>query len=169
MNKNNSFKSNKFLIVILVIIAILLFINVLLYIKKNIYESFNNIYSESESESENESENEILNNSTSKINNINLGINFESGISNINSTGTINFKKPFLEPPIVFTQIIGSTSTILNVYSIQIFDVTTTGFNYSKNKAYNNIQTKPYSSDLVYITPKIEPSITEPFIWIAFR
>jgi len=160
MNKNNSFKSNTFLIVILVIIAILLFINIFLYVKKNIYESFTN------SESE---ENDYINNLSNNISNINLGINFQSGISSINSTGTINFQKPFSKTPVVFTQIIGSASTISNVYSIQIFDVTTTGFNYSKNKAYNNIQTKPDSSDLAYVIPKIEPSITEPFIWFAFR
>jgi len=157
MNKNNSFKSNKFLIVILIIIAILLFINILLYIKKNIYESF------TDSESE---ENDDINNLS---NNINLGINFQSGISGINSTGTINFQKPFLKTPVIFTQIIGSSSTTLNVYSVQIFGVTTTGFNYSKNKAYNNIQQKSEDSEVAYVVTKIEPSTTEPFIWFAFR
>jgi len=159
MNKNNSFKSNTFLIVILIIIAILLFINILLYFKKNIYESFTN----SESEENNYTSN------LSNINNINLGINFQSGISGINSTGTINFQKPFLKTPVIFTQIIGSSSTALNVYSVQIFGVTPTGFNYSKNKAYNNIQQKSENSDVAYVVPKIEPSNTEPFIWFAFR
>jgi len=162
MNKNNSFKSNTFLIVILIIIAILLFINILLYVKKNIYESFTDAETESE-------ESNYTSNLSNNISNINLGINFQSGISGINSTGTINFQKPFLKTPIIFTQIIGSSSTSLNVYSVQIFGVTTTGFNYSKNKAYNNIQQKSEDSDVAYVVPKIEPSTTEPFIWVAFR
>ena len=160
MNKNNSFKSNRFLIVILVIIAILLFINILLYLKKNMYESFTN------SESE---EHDSTNNLSYNISNINLGLNFQSGISGINPTGTINFQKPFLKTPVVFTQIIGSSSTISNAYSIQIFGVTTSGFNYSKNKVYNNIEKKPESADVAYVVPKIEPSTTESFIWLAFR
>ena len=160
MNKNNSFKSNTFLIVILVIIAILLFINIFLYVKKNIYESFTN------SESE---ENDYTSNLSNNMSNINLGINFQSGISDINSSGTINFQKPFLKTPIIFTQIIGSPSTTLNVYSVQIFGVTPTGFNYSKNKAYNNIQQKSDNSDAAFVVPTIEPSTTESFIWFAFR
>lgn len=160
MNKNNSFRSNTFLIVILIIIAILLFINIFLYAKKNIYESFTN----SESEELN-----YTSNLSNNISNINLGINFQSGISGINSTGTINFEKPFLKTPVIFTQIIGTESTTLNVYSVQIFGVTTTGFNYSKNKAYNNIEQKSEYSDVAYFVPKIEPSTTESFIWFAFR
>jgi predicted PurR-regulated permease PerM len=160
MNKNNNFKSNTFLIVILIIIAILLFINIFLYVKKNIYESFTDYESK---------ESNYTSNLSNNISDINLGINFQSGISGINSTGTINFQKPFLKTPIIFTQIIGSSSTALNVYSVQIFGATTTGFNYSKNKAYNNTQQKSENSDVEYVIPKIEPSTTEPFIWVAFR
>jgi hypothetical protein len=160
MNKNNYFRSYTFLVLILIIITILLFINIFRYVNKNIPESFAN--------SENE-EDDNLNNLSNNISNINLGINFQSGISSINSKGTINFQNPFLKIPVVFTQIIGSSSTLLNVYSIQIFNITNNGFDYSKNKVYNNIQTKPDSSDSAYIIPKVEESTIEPFIWFAFR
>ena len=66
------------------------------------------------------------------MNNINLGINIQSGTSTINPTGTIIFSKPYSKPPLVFAQIIGNTSSTNNIYSIQIFDITNTSFNYSK-------------------------------------
>jgi len=149
---NNTIKNNRFLIIILIIIAILLFIYVYLYIRKKFYESFIN--------SEDESSN--------MINNINLGINFQSGISTINPTGTIFFSKPYVKPPLVFTQIIGNTSTTNNIYSIQIFDVTNTSFNYSKNKAYISVQSSNNSTNTAYLIPKIEQSNIEQFIWFAF-
>jgi hypothetical protein len=155
MNKNNTFKNNTFLIVILVIIAILLFINIFLYFFKINYESFDNDISKS--------------NQTNTSNNINLGINFQTGISNIDPIGSIIFETPFTKPPVVFTQIVGNTGSVSNIYSVQIFDVTNTGFNYSKNKVYNNVQTLPESSDEAYIVPKIDKSLTETFLWMAFR
>jgi hypothetical protein len=148
MTKNNSNESNTFLITILTIIAILLFINIFLYVKKNIYESYDN--------------------PQNTYSNINLGINFQSGISSINATDTITFSKPFTNPPMIFTQIIGSTSTSEYVYSVQIFNVTNTGFNYSKNKAYKSVESSQNSTNTAYIIPKIDQSTLEPFIWIAF-
>jgi uncharacterized Zn-finger protein len=162
MNKNNILKGNTFLIIILVVIAILLFINILLYIKNNVYESFSNLGSESE-------ESNNVKTSTNNINNINLGLSFQSGISGINPTGTITFQKPFLEAPVVITQIIGSISTSQNVYSIQIFNVTNTGFNYSKNMVYNNVQKKDENLDNAYLIPTVDRSMTESFLWVAFR
>lgn len=161
MVKNNGFCSNKSLIVILIIIAILLFINIFLYIKKNIYESFINSENDGESIGSHSKKSNINN-----IHNINLGINFQSGISNINPTGTINFSKKFSKIPMVFTQIIGSKSTISNVYSIQVFDITNASFNYSKNKAHNNVQPKQDTSEALII-PKISKSNTEQFLWFA--
>lgn len=161
MNKNNTFKSNTFLIVILVIIAILLFINIILFFFKKNYESFDNAISKSDPSN--------ASNPSNPSNNINLGINFQTGISNIEPIGSVTFETPFSKPPVVFTQIIGNTESISNIYSVQIFDVTNTGFNYSKNKVYNNVQTLPESSDDAYIVIKIDKSLTETFLWMAFR
>jgi hypothetical protein len=149
---NNTIKNNRFLIIILIIIAILLFMNIFLYVRKRFYESFVN------------SENEPLN----VMNNINLGINIQSGTSTINPTGTIIFSKPYSTPPLVFAQIIGNTSSTNNIYSIQIFDITNTSFNYSKNKAYISVQSSENSSSTAYLIPKIDQSNTEQFVWIAF-
>ena len=112
---------------LVLIIAVLLFINIFLYFFNKNYESFDN--------------------DLSKNNNINLGINFQTGISNINPIGSIKFETPFSKPPVVFTQIVGNTSSVSNIYSVQIFDVTNIGFNYSKNKVYNNVQILPESSE----------------------
>lgn len=101
--------------------------------------------------------------------NINVGINFQSGISGISQTGTINFKTPFSEPPIVFAQILGSSSNAQNVYSVQIFNITDISFDYSKTKAYNSTQTSSHSSNTEYNIPKIDASTTEHFMWFAFR
>jgi hypothetical protein len=150
MNKNSNNGGYYFFIIILAIIGVLLFINIFLFLKKNVYESFAD-------------EEDKINLS----NNINLGLNFQSGISDINATGSIIFSKPFLNTPNVFTQIIGNTSSLDNVYSVQVFNVTNRGFNYSKNKAFNNVQSSSNSSSTAYIIPKIDKASVESFMWLA--
>jgi regulatory protein YycI of two-component signal transduction system YycFG len=102
---------------------------------------------------------------------IDVGMQFQTGIGSTNSSGTITFNKPFTKNPIVLTQIIGSSSTLNNVYSIQIFNITNTSFNYSKNKVFNNVTTNQSSSssNSAFIVPTINPSDTENFVWFAFR
>ena len=89
------------------------------------------------------------------------GIAFQSGISGIQQTGTITFTTPFTKTPSIFTQIIGTADTSSNIYSVQIFNITDTSFNYSKNKVGSN----PTSE---YDITHVSPSMLEPFNWIAF-
>lgn len=68
----------------------------------------------------------------------NMGkINIESGESGPQNTGRIIFKKPFMDNPKIFTQMISTNDTLNNVYSIQIYNIKPTGFSYSKNYVSN--------------------------------
>lgn len=99
-----------------------------------------------------------------------ISLNFQSGTSGINPTGTITFPTPFLNPPLVFTQIISSSSNSTNSYSIQVLNITNNSFDYSKNKIYNsqtNTQTSSTNSSSTYSVTLMVPSTTESFIWLA--
>lgn len=87
--------------------------------------------------------------------------NIQTGLGPITQTGKITFPKPFTKTPSVFTQIIGTNQTINKAYSIQVFNITTTGFEYSKNELEN----KP-AGEFVALT--LGPSSTETFTWLAF-
>lgn len=89
------------------------------------------------------------------------GLNIQTGISSITPTGTINFTVPYQKTPMVFTQIIGTSNTSNNSYSVQIFNVTNKGFDYSKNKVINATSGK-------FIATKMGEATVEPFQWIAF-
>ena len=93
--------------------------------------------------------------------NINVGINFQTGTSGISPTGTITFTTPFANPPSIFTQIIGTSTSASNVYSVQILNVKNTGFDYVKNMVYNDTSTN-------YNITKVANSTLESFNWIAF-
>jgi hypothetical protein len=86
----------------------------------------------------------------------------DKGIGQVLKSGTINFKKQFTVPPFVFTQIIGSNQTVNNAYSVQVYNITNTGFDYSKN----TLENKP-AGDFVALT--LSPSTSETFSWIAFQ
>jgi hypothetical protein len=157
--------SNQTIIIIFFIIIVII---IILYniTKKYNLESF--INSESEMEENNVIINPSFDNDFNPPTNISsvFGMNFQIGKSGISSTGTIYFKTPFSRPPMILTQMIGDTSTINNIYSIQVFGITNTSFNYSKNKLYNyqvsdeNLQNATLMS--------LEPSTAESFMWIAF-
>jgi hypothetical protein len=89
------------------------------------------------------------------------GFLFQTGRSGIQPTGTITFKVPFQATPKIMTQIIGNDSSTTNVYSIQVFNVSNTGFNYAKNMMVNSTSGQLTMSKLI-------PSTVEPFDWIAF-
>ncbi len=91
------------------------------------------------------------------------GNSIEYGRSGIGQSGTIKFKVPFQRVPKVFTQIVGSNSSTNNIYSVQIFDITHTGFNYSKNMISNST-----SNSGSFTMPTLSPSNVESFDWIAF-
>jgi len=131
-------KPNILTIILILMIIILLYIYYYIYYNKYNIESFDNAIN---------------------------GVSFQTGTSNITPTGTITFKTPFVKPPIIFTQIIGTSSTSTNAYSVQIFDVTATNFNYSKNKLYNDIIKSEDMQDANMLT--LGTSALEPFTWIA--
>ena len=87
--------------------------------------------------------------------------NIQNGLGPNTQTGKITFPKPFTSIPSVFTQIIGTNQTVSKAYSIQVFNITTTGFEYSKNELEN----KP-AGDFFALT--LGPSSTESFTWLAF-
>jgi hypothetical protein len=95
--------------------------------------------------------------------------NFQLGKSGITPTGTINFQTPFSKPPLIFTQIVSSSADSANSYSIQVFNITNNGFDYSKNKIYNSQTTAKISSEenTTYTVTLMTQSTTEPFIWLA--
>ena len=95
-----------------------------------------------------------------KYSNINIGLNFQTGTSGIQPTGTITFTTPFINPPNIFTQIIGTSTSAPNVYSVQILNITNKSFDYIKNMVYNDTSTN-------YNIIKLGNSILEPFNWIA--
>ena len=153
---------------IIIIFFIIIIVIIILYTitKKYNLESF--INSESEMEESNTRSISNNNNNFNPPTNISsvFGMNFQIGKSGISPTGTIYFKTPFSRPPLILTQMIGDISTAQNIYSIQVFDITTTSFNYSKNKLYNyqvsdeNLQNANLLS--------LEPSTLESFVWVAF-
>ena len=124
------------LIVIILIYLIFLYINNL--IKK---EHFTNISSET---------NEL---------------NYQTGNGPADTTGTITFPTPFSQIPMVFTQIIGSSSNAKVVYSIQVYNITTTSFDYIKNKVYSYVLNNENVQNANIIS--IDNSTTESFIWLA--
>jgi O-antigen/teichoic acid export membrane protein len=95
----------------------------------------------------------------------NLALHFENGTSGIGPTGTITFNKPFLNPPLVFTQVIGNSNSATNIFSVQVFNVTNTSFDYSvnqiSNKDVNNSSGNFSISSLVSCN-------TQSFYWMAF-
>ena len=133
MNKNNTISFNYILIVIIIILILFILFVV---IKKNTYESFE----------------ESLNT---------VGMNFQMGMSSITPTGTINFITPFKKPPMIFTQIISSPDGVENAYSVQIFNVKNTSFDYAKSKV---IIMKNGEYDIT----QLKKSEVESFSWIAF-
>jgi len=106
----------------------------------------------------------IKSNKIENFSNSPFGITFESGVSGISSTGTITFKTPFTNIPMIFTQINSSAETSKYVYSVNIFSISTTGFNYAKNKAYNATGVTDEHS---FTVPKISESAVESFNWFA--
>ena len=84
----------------------------------------------------------------------------QTGTGPTDTTGSITFNKPFNTPPMIFTQIIGNSKNTSNVYSIQVFNVTTTGFNYLKNQ----VLSKPAANVSISV---IDVSNKEPFYWMA--
>ena len=86
-------------------------------------------------------------------------LNLQKGQGKLEAIGTINFPKSFTSIPQVFTQIIGTDSTKNNIYSIQIQNITTTGFSYSKNKII--------MSEGEYKILQMIPSDDVSFIWFA--
>jgi hypothetical protein len=135
MNKNNYY--NLFLLIILAFLIIFFLLSFIYKFEKK---------------------RELFDNSNS------FGLYIETGTSNIEETGTIKFKKTFDKIPMIFTQINSNSNTSNYLFSINIFNITESGFNYSKNKAYNNnIITDEHS----YFIPKIESSNLESFNWLA--
>lgn len=98
-----------------------------------------------------------------------MSLNFQVGKSGITPTGTINFQTPFSKPPLIFTQIVSSSADSANSYSIQVFNITNNGFDYSKNKIYNSQTTTQTSSgkNATYSVTLMVESTTESFIWLA--
>lgn len=90
---------------------------------------------------------------------------YQSGTGDAKFNGTINFKTPFSSTPIILTQIIGDKSIINNSYSIQVYDVTSNGFSYSKNKIENYLLNNDNVDNANII--KMSNSTTELFYWVA--
>lgn len=95
-----------------------------------------------------------------------FGMQFQSGTSGISTTGTITFNIPFTKPPLIFTQIMPPTDGALNVYSVQIFNVTNKSFDYSKNKVINLSVSNENVNNMTIM--KLNKAELEPFNWIAF-
>ena len=93
-------------------------------------------------------------------------IEFQSGTSGISTTGTITFTNPFSKPPLIFTQVMPSMDGALNVYSVQIFNVTNKSFDYSKNKVTNILVNNENVNNMTAI--KLNKAEIERFNWIAF-
>lgn len=93
-------------------------------------------------------------------------LEFQSGTSGISTTGTITFTNPFSKPPLIFTQVMPSMEGASNVYSVQLFNVTNKGFDYSKNKVTNILVNNENVNNMTAI--KLNKAEIEPFNWIAF-
>lgn len=87
---------------------------------------------------------------------------YQYGISETEASGAITFKTPFQTPPLIITQIIGNNNTVDNLYSVQVFNVSNTGFNYTKNMVSN-------SKSEQFKVAQLNPSTKEKFNWIAFE
>jgi hypothetical protein len=137
MNKNNTYSIINILIIFIIIIFIFYYISYLSKLKYK--ESFDN----------------------------NLSFSYQSGKSGISQTGSIKFDKPFSNIPNVFTQIIGGQGDMSNnSYSVQVFNITPTGFDYSKNKVYDTPVQSENLKNMVVI--KLQPDTTQSFMWTAF-
>ena len=134
--KNSKISYFNYLLIIILVIILLV-----LVFTKNRYESFEN-------------------------NSTNIFPSFDTGESGKSATGKIIFKKPFSKVPSVFTQIISNQTSNQSVYSIQIYNIKNDSFEYSKNKAYNNIISTDNIKSMKFV--KIDPSTEETFLWIAF-
>ena len=169
-NKNILF----YKILIIIIIILLLFFMYYLFYKKYNIESFNNI--------------------NQKLSELNI----QYGISGPQNMGKIIFKKPFLNNPQIFTQVITipntpnnihlapnlpifnqaietpgdsdntseKTSNIINnIYSVQIYNVKPTSFNYAKNYLSNTNMSDDNIKDVLVTNLAIDSS--QQFSWIA--
>jgi hypothetical protein len=74
--------------------------------------------------------------------------------------GSIVFPRPYKKIPMIFTQIIGGGASTDNLYSIQVYNVSLTGFDYKKNMI-GNIQIGSM------VSPKLGDAVTEQFYWMA--
>jgi hypothetical protein len=96
-----------------------------------------------------------------------LSMSYQSGKSGITQTGTIKFDKPFSSVPMIFTQIIGGSGEMAEyLFNVQIFNITTTQFDYSKNKLYYKIVNTDNVNNMPVL--KLEPETTQSFMWTAF-
>lgn len=102
---------------------------------------------------------------TNQLSETNDNINYQVGNGIATATGTITFPTPFSEIPMVFTQIIGSADTPNNVYSIQVYNISTTGFDYAKSKVYSQVLNNENVQNANVIT--LGTSSTELFMWFA--
>jgi hypothetical protein len=74
--------------------------------------------------------------------------------------GSIVFPSPYTKIPMVFTQIIGGGASVDDSYSIQVYNVSLTGFDYKKNMI-TNLKIGSMTS------PKLGDAVTEQFYWMA--
>lgn len=90
---------------------------------------------------------------------------FDNGMSdNSTSNGSIKFTKTFTKIPNIFSQIIGNDdNSQTDIYSVQILNVTITGFDYIKTKIY-----KKTNESKTVMMPSIESTLL-PFNWIAVQ
>ena len=129
-------KNNYVILILLIIILILLVVILFLIFNKTSYkENF--------------------------VNPPNISLNIQNGYGPTTQTDKITFPTPFTTPPLILTQIIGSSSSVNNAYSIQVYNVTNTGFDYSKNLITNAVSGQ-------FTVTKLGNSTLEPFYWIAF-
>ena len=90
----------------------------------------------------------------------NQTLEIQTGVGPIAPSGTIKFDKPFSNMPLIFTQVNGNTASSQDSFSVQIFNVSTAGFDYTKQKIYND-------SNGQFSVTKLVPSTVETFNWIA--
>lgn len=85
----------------------------------------------------------------------------QKGMGGVAQTGTITFSKVFNNVPLVYTQVIGNSIEPNIIYGVNIYNITQSGFSYSKNKLVTET-----SEDLSMTN--VMPSTTEQFQWLAF-
>lgn len=134
------FGGNNNIIYILLIIVLVIFIIIIsIYISKNkVIDNFSNICQESSEEQ-----------------------SIQKGIGSTTSNGTIVFPKTFHNVPLIFTQVIGNSNEPNIIYNVNIYNITQSGFSYSKNSV--SLQ----KSEDFTITDMSEDN-TSQFQWIAF-